>query len=68
MAALVDDSLHYIRNGDGVEELYAYRVDSTETSNLARSPDHQASLVRYRTAVERLTSVGRTVAKVEPRR
>lgn len=35
MRSLADDSLHYIRNGDGSFELYAYRRDPSEESNLA---------------------------------
>ncbi len=30
MVSLVRDSLHYIRNGDGIEELYNFRRDETE--------------------------------------
>ena len=37
MQALFDDSTHYIRNGDGAEELYRYRDDAPETTNLAAS-------------------------------
>ncbi len=34
MVSLVRDSLHYIRNGDGVEELYNIRRDPTELTAL----------------------------------
>jgi hypothetical protein len=34
------DSLHYIRNGDGVEELYHLGRDSRETVNLATIPQY----------------------------
>ncbi|MBV6519945.1 MAG: hypothetical protein MNPFHGCM_00048 [Gemmatimonadaceae bacterium] len=34
MKALLDDSTHYIRNGDGTEELYRYREDAFEARNL----------------------------------
>jgi len=37
MKALLDDSVHYIRNGDGVEELYRFREDLPEATNLAAS-------------------------------
>jgi arylsulfatase A-like enzyme len=41
MNSVIDDSLHYILNGDGVEELYNWRVDPDETTNLAEiSPEH----------------------------
>ncbi|GMV10205.1 MAG: hypothetical protein AMXMBFR55_19390 [Gemmatimonadota bacterium] len=36
MRSLADDSLHYIRNGGGSVELYAYRRDPREESNLAK--------------------------------
>ncbi|MFP5354459.1 MAG: sulfatase, partial [Gemmatimonadota bacterium] len=36
MRALADDSLHYIRNGDGSVEIYAYRRDPREETNLAK--------------------------------
>lgn len=36
MRALADDSLHYIRNGDGSVEIYAYRRDPREEVNLAK--------------------------------
>ena len=35
---IIDSSWHYMRFGDGVEELYAWRSDSAETNNLAASP------------------------------
>ena len=35
MRAIADDSLHYIRNGDGTYEIYAYRRDPREEQNLA---------------------------------
>ncbi|MEO6444497.1 MAG: sulfatase-like hydrolase/transferase [Gemmatimonadaceae bacterium] len=35
MHALADDSLHYIRNGTGTHELYAYRRDPRETQELS---------------------------------
>lgn len=38
MAAVLDDSLHIIRNGDGSFEAYAYRTDSMEARNLAVGP------------------------------
>lgn len=35
MVAVLDDSLHIIRNGDGSLEAYAYRTDTAEAHNLA---------------------------------
>jgi len=37
MRAVADDSLHYIRNGDGRVELYAYRRDPREERDLGTS-------------------------------
>jgi arylsulfatase A-like enzyme len=48
MISLIDDSLHYIRNGDGVEELYAFRGDPTEKSNLAELEGSRTGVVRFR--------------------
>lgn len=36
MKSLVTDSVHYIRNGDGVEEGYAWRADPGETQDLLK--------------------------------
>jgi arylsulfatase A-like enzyme len=38
MHAFADDSLHFIRNGNGSLEIYAYRRDPRETENLAKGP------------------------------
>ncbi|MGH7710023.1 MAG: sulfatase-like hydrolase/transferase, partial [Gemmatimonadaceae bacterium] len=38
MVAVVNDSLHLIREGDGTLLAYAYRTDSTEEHNLAVGP------------------------------
>jgi arylsulfatase A-like enzyme len=51
MTSLVQPSYHYIRNGDGEEELYQIEMDPSETSNLA----HMDSLLAdYRTALDAL--------------
>ena len=36
MRALADDSLHFIRNGNGTTEIYAYRRDPRETQDLSK--------------------------------
>lgn len=51
MVSRLDDSLHYIRDGRGREELYAYRTDSLELHNLAAQPGHQADLQRMRSGL-----------------
>ena len=37
LQSLVDDQLHYSRNGSGFEELFAYRTDSLERDNVAEA-------------------------------
>jgi arylsulfatase A-like enzyme len=51
MRTVVLDSLQYIRNGDGLEELYHLGRDSWEVQNLVAAPEYQADLARYRTAM-----------------
>jgi arylsulfatase A-like enzyme len=51
MRTVVLDSLQYIRNGDGVEELYHLGRDPWEVHDLVRSPEYQAELARYRAAM-----------------
>jgi arylsulfatase A-like enzyme len=52
MRTVVLDSLQYILNGDGVEELYHLGQDSWELHNLAARPEYQAELARYRLALQ----------------
>jgi arylsulfatase A-like enzyme len=51
MRSIVLDSLQYILNGDGGEELYHLGRDSWEVHDLARVPAYQAELARYRAAL-----------------
>lgn len=53
MKAIVSDSLHYIRNGDGVEEAYAWRSDSAETTDLSATPRARAVMLLLRDAIAR---------------
>jgi arylsulfatase A-like enzyme len=48
MVSVFDDQLHYIRRGDGLEELFDYRADTAERTNLAASPERAADLSRLR--------------------
>jgi len=48
MYSLVDSAYHYIRNGDGTEELFDLNSDPGEVSNLARMPSQMSVLVRFR--------------------
>jgi len=51
MRSIVLDSLHYVRNGDGTEQLFYPGKDFLETRNLSRSPEFQAALEAYRGAL-----------------
>lgn len=46
MVSLVRDSLHYIRNGDGVEELYNIRRDPTESAALGAEFNNELAGMR----------------------
>ena len=48
MQAAFDDKFHYIRRGDGEEELYAYEMDVDEEHNLSNTPEGKAALTRLR--------------------
>jgi hypothetical protein len=44
MRSVAWNGWHYIRNGDGTEELYRWIEDPDEARNLAGSPNAQAAL------------------------
>ncbi len=52
--SLAQAGLTYIRQSDGAEQLYDATLDPLETRNLAGLPEHQATLVRFRTSLNRL--------------
>jgi arylsulfatase A-like enzyme len=56
--SIVLDSLHYILNGDGTEELYRMGQDSWEVRNLAADPGFRAELERHRAALRRVPRSG----------
>jgi arylsulfatase A-like enzyme len=56
MRAIVLDGMHYIRNGDGREELYDLARDRSEENNLAGSVEHKSALDRFRRSLSNLTS------------
>jgi len=56
MRSVVLDSLHYILNGDGIEELFHLGRDSWETRNLAGLPEFRPGLEAHRAA---LKAIGR---------
>lgn len=53
MQSLVQGGLHYIRNGDGVEEVYNYLVDPAERADLAHGADSVTLLMPFRQALAR---------------
>ena len=52
--SLVQDGATYIRQSDGSEHLYDSVGDPLEIRDLAAAPEHQPSLVRFRTTLNRL--------------
>ena len=62
MRTVVLDSLQYIRNGDGLEELYHLGRDSWEVQNLIADPAYQLELARYRSALAELLKTARPPA------
>jgi arylsulfatase A-like enzyme len=48
MKSLVAGEMHYIRSGDGSEELYALKSDPEERFNLAGAPNARPVLERFR--------------------
>ena len=52
ITSLTDSSGHYIRYGDGAEELFAWRVDPAETRNLAAGDN--GATERWRTRLDSL--------------
>jgi hypothetical protein len=56
MHSLVVDSLHYIRNGDGSEELYDVTTDPDEAHNLATTPQGASALPELRRMMDEMLS------------
>ena len=52
LRSIVLDSLEYIRNGDGAEELYHLGRDPWQVRNLVSDSTYRADLVRYRAALQ----------------
>jgi len=52
MQSLVADRYHYIKNGDGHEELYDFENDRWEKHDLSRSGEGHQVLARYRVYLE----------------
>ena len=62
MASLVLDSLHYIRNGDGAEELYHLGRDSWEVRNLVRDSGYAQALEAHRLALRAVRQLPNSLA------
>jgi arylsulfatase A-like enzyme len=54
MQSLVAEGRHYIRNGDGREELYDLESDPWESRDLAGSAEDRSTLDRFRTDLARV--------------
>jgi arylsulfatase A-like enzyme len=61
MFSLMDSSYHYIRNGDGTEELYQPLRDSAEVHNLAGQPSSAPVLAKFRAMLSSLVSYAHPV-------
>jgi arylsulfatase A-like enzyme len=59
MVSIIRDDFSYIRNGDGVEELFALE-DAEESRDLAADPDFRGVLQRLRAAADSIVAL-RTV-------
>lgn len=57
MKASLDSVSHYIRYGDGVEELFSWRSDSMELRNLADDPQMAGELARHRARIGRTLGI-----------
>ena len=56
--SLVDDGFHYVRNGDGTEELYDFASDPKEERDLARSREGAERLARFRSSLQEIVARG----------
>jgi len=52
MQSLIDERYHYIKTGDGTEELYAYRTDPDERIDLVAGGQGRDELARFRRVLE----------------
>jgi arylsulfatase A-like enzyme len=63
LAAVLDDSLHYIVSTAGREELFRYRTDSAEVADLAQGADRLTRLRERRDLLERVRGGTRQSAR-----
>jgi arylsulfatase A-like enzyme len=59
MRALFDGSLHYIVNGDGIEELYDTEADPDEANDLSALPDFADAVEAFRATLRALPVTSR---------
>lgn len=57
LRSLIDGSYHYVHNGDGSEELYAFPGDPEERTNLIAGEEGRAPLERMRASLRRIDSL-----------
>jgi len=55
MQAIVSEWHHYIKNGDGQEEIYDFKNDPEEASNIVETKEGQSLLKNFRAMLENLT-------------
>lgn len=57
MSTSLDSAWHFIRRGDGFEELFAWRTDSQELDNLVATPAGGAAAAHHRALLSRILGV-----------
>jgi arylsulfatase A-like enzyme len=67
MRSIVRGGWHYIRNGDGSEELYDFRLDPDETLDLAAGEEGRAALNALRGALRGHLDRGSPAVALRPR-
>lgn len=60
MKSMVFGGMHYIRNGDGSEELYDFENDPAEKQNLVDSEEARQIVQRFRTSLETVLASNRS--------
>ena len=68
MQSLDDNQYHYVRNGDGREELYALEQDPGEEHDLAHLSGSREALERFRMALRRILEDSPPARPASPKR
>jgi arylsulfatase A-like enzyme len=55
MKSVISHGMHYIKNGDGREELYDFEGDPLEKHDLSATVEGKTMLIKFRSFVEQLT-------------